>query len=94
MSKLKIVNDVLEAPQKFVKKHSSAITAVAAVVTALTTVRIQRDLQSAGRQINDGLKGDARIVEQCINEERDFTYLPGLGVHVHAKTPTPPVEIN
>lgn len=79
--------------RQFVKEHAAEITAVAAVAIAVAargtqkdTHRMQKDIRNMRKQSDKDLRDrvdNAKFIEQCIKEDRDFTYLPGIGVHLH-----------
>lgn len=79
--------------KQFVKEHAAEITAVAAVVIAVSTrgthkdtSRMQKDIRTMRKRSDLDLKNrqrDAKFIEQIIDQNRDYTYLPGIGVHLH-----------
>lgn len=82
----------IDNAKKYVKDHApQVVTAVATTVTALTVIGLRRELHTARKQDVKGRVNDARLIEQLIAEDRDYTYLPGVGVHVHKKTDIPAI---
>lgn len=85
---MKTVREYIDDSKKFVQEHAPVITAVASAVTAVTVIRISREQRSERRHDHKARKHMQRVIGECIDEGRDYTYHPGLGVHIHAAKDT------
>lgn len=78
------IQERIENAKKYVKDHAPAVvTAVASVATAVTVIAMRHEQKYAYNNFMAGRVSDAKLIEQLIAAERDYTYLPGIGVHVH-----------
>lgn len=81
---MKTAREYIDSTKKFVKDHAPVVTAVASAVTAVAVVNINRNQRKVIKHDKKTRKHMQHVITQCIDEGRDYTYHPGLGVHIHA----------
>lgn len=75
----------IDTAKTYVKENAPTIVAAtAAVATALTVKNLRQDLRRARELQTFNEIRATDVIKDCIKEERDFTYMPGIGVYVHA----------